>query len=268
MLDGFAPREVQAHESFDIIQSVNKFGTLIAGLIVVVGLWWVDVVPGWWDIQHAGQDIEEIDAERRNSHREARLATFAVDKAQPGSVLFLGSSTIERMPFSFLFPGAPTVNRGVGDEPSSLLHQRLGSSVEEALWPTVAGVVLYAGALDRLREAAPAEVIADRVDAIVADILDLAPLAEVLVLGLLPQRDMTSAESVDLAATNTALQVVAQGRDRVTFLNSNRAPLRTPAGALATAYSVDRLHLNGDGYQVLSEWIRKESPALSALLFP
>jgi lysophospholipase L1-like esterase len=247
---------------------VNKFGTLIAGLIVVAGLWWVDVIPGWWDLQHAGKDIEQIDAERRASHREARLTTFAADKAKPGSVLFLGSSTIERMPYSLLFPGAPTVNRGVGDEASRLLHERLESSVDESIWPTVTGVVIYAGALDRLREAAPAEVIADRVDAIVADVLDLAPQAEVLVLGLLPQRDTGLAEGRDLDATNTALRVIAQNRDRVAFLNSNRAPLRTPAGALATGYSVDRLHLNGDGYQVLSEWIRREGGVLASLLFP
>jgi lysophospholipase L1-like esterase len=247
---------------------VNKFGTLIAGLIVVTGLWWVGVIPGWWDLQHAGKDIEQIDAERRASHRDARLTTFAADKAKPGSVLFLGSSTIERMPYSSLFPGAPTVNRGVGDEASRLLHERLESSVDESIWPTVTGVVIYAGALDRLREAAPAEVIADRVDAIVADVLDLAPQAEVLVLGLLPQRDTGSAEGRDLDATNTALRVIAQNRDRVAFLNSNRAPLRTPAGALATGYSVDRLHLNGDGYQVLSEWIRREGGVLASLLFP
>ena len=268
MLDGFAPREVPLLFSFAIIQTVNKFGTLIAAAIVVIGLWWIDVVPGWWDLKHAGEDIEQIDAERRAKHREARLATFAVDKVKPGSVLFLGSSTIERMPFSFLFPDAPTVNRGVGDEPSRLLHDRLGSSTEEATWPTVAGVVLYAGAIDRLREGASAELIADRVDAILADVLDLAPEAEVLLLGLLPQRDMTPAGAADLTATNAALLAVTQGRDRVTFLDCNRAPLRTPMGALATAYSVDRLHLNGDGYQVLSQWIRKENPALSALLFP
>ena len=268
MRNGFAPREVPRLFPFAIIQSVKKFGTLIAGTIVVIGLWYVDVVPGLWDLQHAGEDIEQIDAERRASHREARLATFAVDKVKPGSVLFLGSSTIERMPYSFLFPGAPTVNRGVGGEPSSLLHERIASATDEDTWKTVAGVVLYAGSLDRIREGAKSGQIADRVDAIVADILDLAPQAEVLMLGLLPQRDTTASEDTDLVDINTALGEVAKGHDRVSFLNSNRAPLRTPVGGLAKAYSVDRLHLNGDGYQVLGEWIRKECPALSALLFP
>ena len=247
---------------------MNKFGTLIAGAIVVIGLWWIDVVPGLWDLQHAGQDVAQIDAEHQARHREARLATFTVDKAKPGSVLFLGSSTIERLPFDYLFPGALAVNRGVGAEPSHFLHERLASSVDDAIWPTITGVVFYAAAIDRLRESAPADVIADRVDAIVADALDLAPKAEVLLLGLLPQREMSATESAHLLATNAALKSLAQARDRVSFLETNRAPLRTPAGTLATAYSVDRLHLNGDGYQVLSGWIRKESPALSAKLFP
>jgi lysophospholipase L1-like esterase len=247
---------------------VNKFGTLIAALLVMIGLWWIDVVPGIWDLKHAGQDIDAMDAARRDAHRQARLTTFAVDTAGPGSVLFLGSSTIERMPFEFLFPGAPAVNRGVGDEESALLHARLSSSVDEDTWETVAGVVLYAGSLDRIREAAPPELIGERVDAIVADLLDLAPKAEVLVLGLLPQRDTTTSESADLAETNRTLESLAAGRDRVSFLNLNREPLRIPSGALAKGYSVDRLHLNKAGYQVLGDWIRKEGGALSALLFP
>lgn len=247
---------------------MRKLGTLTAALIVVLGLWWLNILPGIWDIQHAGEDVNAINAAQRAEHRVARLATFAVDKAPPGAVLFFGSSTIERLPFSFLFPGAPTVNRGVGNEESALLRKRIASAVEPATWPTVAGVVLYAGSLDRIRLNSPPANIAANATAIIRELRSLAPEAEILVLGLLPQRDITAGAIEALAETNQALAAVAQVNAATTFLDLNRAPLRIPSGQLSEAYSVDRFHLNGDGYQVLGQWVRQEGGAIAALLFP
>jgi lysophospholipase L1-like esterase len=247
---------------------VKKIGTLVAGLLLAGGLWYINVVPGLWDIQHAGEDVDAANAERRAFHREARMATFAVDQVPPGAILFFGSSTIERMPLPFLFQGVPAINRGVGEEEAELLRARLASATSEEIWPTVSGVVLYAGSLDRTRLGASPEAVAQRVEGVVDDLVALAPQAEVLVLGLLPQRDTTRGESEDLDELNNAVARICLARGGVGFLNLNRAPLRDPLGQLAMAYSSDRFHLNADGYQVLADWVRREGGELALLLFP
>lgn len=255
--------------------------TLVACLLVALGsafvLWRVDVLPGWWDLTHWGIDVE-VEAERaRVAHRDARLNSFrtqaataqvaafesGVDEQRP-YVVFLGSSTIEYWDLKQTFPGVRAVNRGIGDEPAALLLDRLDVAID---WPTVQGLVVYATSVDFRRLNEPPSEIIGRIKRVLDGVQERAPGRPILVLGLLSERDISATLRQDLTEVNARLKALCEQRD-LTFLPTDRAPLTRPNGTLSPAHSADRLHLNADGYQVLSEWIRKEGGPLVPLLFP
>lgn len=260
---------------------MKKAPIALAGLALATalyGLWRVDVIPGLWDLQHWGEDVASVARAERLAHRAARQEVFAAEveglqaelAADPGlaPVAFFGSSTIERFPTEQLFPDARTLNRGIGDEAAGELRERLDASLPAEAWPRVAGFVLYLGSVDvRRLEAGPRAVVL-RATTILEQLQGLAPGRPTVLLGLLPERGLGADRRAVIEATNAALAELAGAPEwsHVTFLPTDRAPLRTRGGELSEDHSVDRLHLNELGYQVLARWIRLEGGALASLL--
>jgi len=236
-----------------------SLATLCAGLYF---LWRADVLPGIWDVQHWGQDVALQARAERAEHRAARLAEFDAAGQSARSVVFLGSSTIERMPLEALFEGTSMLNRGIGDEPAEQLLARLDRGVD---WGLVDGVVLYAGSVDFRRLGDEPAVTTSRVADVARAIRARAPQVPVLMLGLLSQRDLTVLGRARLEATNAKLHALAEALE-MDYLETDRPPLTGPAGRLDAQYSADRLHLNRLGYQVLGRWIRQNGGALAPLL--
>lgn len=275
-----------------------KARAALAVLMLVVaaayGLWRIDVLPGWWDLTHWGLDVEEVAERARSAHRADRLRVFeqeaaaarmhAFDERAAGGALdtlddratvaFIGSSTIERFDVGAAFPGVRALDRGIGDERAELMAARLDVGMD---WPEVDGVVVYAGSVDFRRVGVGAAATVLRAEKVLDGIAARAPGKPVLVLGLLSQRDLEDDRGGDgppalvgrrsLEAVNLGLEAAAAERG-FGFLPLDRSPLTAPDGTLDEAYAADRLHLNRDGYQVLTEWIRKNGGPLSALLFP
>ena len=258
----------------------------IAALVLVpvlYVLWRVDVLPGLWDLQHWGKSPSEVAQEERAAYRAGRLAQFkdaetlyrinerldrhaALDL--PGPVVFLGSSTLERFDAEAAFPGAWVLNRGIGDETADLLAARLELSLPAEAWSRAGGFVLYVASPDFRRLDVTAEQL-ERRTARVLDILDgLAPGPPRLLLGLLPERNLDSERRAVLEEANARLASLADARPEVTFLPTDRVPLRDAEGQLSATHAEDDLHLNDLGYQVLGRWIRLEGGPVSTLLAP
>jgi lysophospholipase L1-like esterase len=235
---------------------------LVALCAAAYFLWRADVLPGLWDVQHWGQDVDREAEVARDAHREARLLAFDEEVLPESAVVFLGSSTIERMPLDELFPGASVLNRGIGDEPAAELLQRIDRGIE---WSRVSGVALYAGSVDLRRLDAEPNVVARRVATVVQAILERAPERPILLVGLLSQRDLTLLGRRSLADANTELESLAE-QFEIGFLPTDRPPLTGEGGRLDEGHSADRLHLNRLGYQVLGRWIRQNGGPLASLL--
>ncbi len=245
---------------------VTALLVLVLPVVVVVSylLWRADILPGVWDLQHWGRNMELEAATERSTHRDARLAGFRGEDTPPAAIVFLGSSTIERLSIEEQFGAVPGLNRGVGDEPAGQLLERLDVGID---WERVAGVVLYAGSVDLRRLGATPEEVRVRVARLFDALAERAPARPVLLLGLLSERGLTTDGRERLQNTNALLGKLAAERG-ATFLVTDRPPLTARSGRLERDYSADRLHLNTQGYQVLANWIRQDGGPLAPLLTP
>lgn len=236
---------------------------LLALLVAALAGVWFDLLPGGWRLRRMLLDPRAQQLERDARHRAERIADFALEPTPPTAVVFLGSSTIERFDLAAAFPGRPALNRGIGNEALDLLRERWRASVPA----DAAGLVLYLGSVDLRQRLRSAEDFALALRALLRELRARHPTADVVVLGLLPERGMTAESARELAAFNAALELGAREIE-AHFLPTDRAPLRAADGSLSEAFSSDRLHLSDEGYAVLSRWILDSERPIATMLRP
>ena len=177
---------------------------------------------------------------------ERRVEAWRSLGGPQGGVVFLGSSIIEEGPWSQLFPGVETVNRGIGADTTVGVLKRLDDVA--ALNPSK--VFLYIGGNDFARFGEPVDAVAARLQSIVSELRALDDPPEVYVHTLLA-REAQHAETIQ--AFNAALKDGGVGE--ATLLDVY--PLfATPDGAMDPRYSNDRIHLSIGAYQAWADMIR------------
>ncbi len=224
---------------------------LVVAAAAMLALAWHDVLPGGWRLRGYVRPHWEREAAERAVHRAARLAEFAREPVQRGAVVFLGSSTIERLPLDTAFPGVRCVDRGIGNETLPELLARVPSSLP----PEPKAVVVYAGSVDVRWLARPPEEVAKHAEALLDLLAEHAPLASIAWIGVLPDRTQEPGAAARVAALNESLAKLV-GRRGGTFVATNRPPLVDDLGRLDGDHSQDDLHLSERGYDVLAAWLR------------
>ncbi|MEE2939397.1 MAG: GDSL-type esterase/lipase family protein [Planctomycetota bacterium] len=223
-------------------------------------------VPGGWRLRSVFGDPSAAARIERDAHRRDRLEAFAREPATAGGVLFMGSSTVEFFDLGAAFPGATTLNRGIGDEPVAAMARRLDTTLARH---APRAVVLYAASVDARRPTAAAgwrpveELLAD-VQRCASAALRAPSVETVMLLGVLPETSRREPVPERVAALNLGLEGVALALgERVRFLDTRRPPLVDPGdGLLQASMARDRLHLNGAGSAVLAGWLREVMPGL------
>ena len=227
---------------------------LLVGAALVLA--WYDVLPGGWTLRGWVTPHAVRRARAQAEYAEKRLASFAEGNraAPPGSIVWLGSSTIERFPLDALFPGHHHLDRGIGNESAAELLTRLDRSLPDSR-PRL--VVLYAGSIDFRALGRPPEAIARLARGVIARVeARYEPRVPVLVIGILPERDMSAAMVARLRETNAALAAVCADEPTRVFVDTSRPPIVLPDGSLDPSVAADRLHLAEPGYRALADWIR------------
>jgi lysophospholipase L1-like esterase len=218
-----------------------------------------DRVPGAWRVRRWLTRAPDY-----GEHRRERIERFERERSvAPGTVVFVGSSTIERFPLERCFPGRATANRGIGNEPLTDLAARIPSGMPEG---ALGGVVVYAASVDARGPGARADEIALRVERLLDSLAAAVPGVPLCLVAPLPERAIGKTDAERLAQLERELRAVCEGR-QVAFVATHRAPL-LGADGLSEVHSVDRLHLNDAGYDVLARWIVEDGGAVGRALAP
>ena len=175
---------------------------------------------------------------------EAEVAAFDAQPAQPGAVVFIGSSSIRLWDtLAADFPGVPVLNRGFGG--SELRHatqhaRRLLEKHEPRL------VVLYSGDNDLAEGRTPQQVEDDFV-AFVDTVQALPSHPRIAVIAIKPS-PLRAALLPAQRDANARLARVARSRERVDFIDVFTPMLDAGGAARPELFVADRLHLGPAGY--------------------
>ncbi len=234
--------------------------------IALLALAWNDVLPGGYRLRKLVESEGVREARARALHAAARMQAFAIENetAPAGSIVFLGSSTIERFPLAESFPGKPCLNRGIASESALELLRRVPGRLPRA---RPAGIVVYTGAMDWREEGRTTLQVVERVARVLARIAEGAPGVPIALLGILPERDMEPSEVARLSETNGALADLAKSRG-ASFVSTAEAPITSRGGSLSEEVSQDEFHLDAQGYRHLARRILEDGGEVGRRLSP
>ncbi|MCY2960334.1 MAG: GDSL-type esterase/lipase family protein [Planctomycetota bacterium] len=230
----------------------------------VLALAWADVLPGGWWLRGLAEPHAIREARERSLHFAARLREFAHEEpdALRHSVVFLGSSTVERCPLATAFPGCRAVNRGVGWARARELASHVDALLAD---PEPSAIVLYAGGPDRVAAPLAVEDVLGAIEALARAVRERAPRTPVLLLGLLPSTRSLGPEADALLRIDRGIARIAaeNGFEHVDFRGSG---LTGPDGALVESLSTDGLHLTPAGYAIFTQRLRAAPEPFASLL--
>jgi lysophospholipase L1-like esterase len=190
-------------------------------------------------------------------------ATTRAEAPQPGSVLFLGSSTIRLWKLSDSFDGIPTINHGFGGShvaDSIYYFDRLVRSFQ----PKV--IVFYAGDNDIKDGKSPQQVHDD-----VAAFLDLMetmnPSPAFVWLPIKPCESRWHLLPQQRETNELVAKLLLSRSDKITSVVCDVAsPLLGPnAKPNPALYETDKLHLSPEGYAIWNARLRPETERLLSL---
>lgn len=236
----------------------------LAGL-AVLALAWHDVLPGGYRLRsYVASDAARQARENRRHARERWTLFDAENATMPaGAIAFVGSSTIERFPLAACFPAKLCANRGIAFESAAELAQRM----PQTLPASPAGIVLYTGSIDFHEHGAEPHAIVRSLEIAVHRIREHAPGVPIALIGVMPRRDMSTAELERLRTLIAALRSFA-ARSEAAYVDTLRPPLTSSRGDLAEEVSTDRYHLDARGYDQLARWILEDGGEVGQSLAP
>lgn len=172
----------------------------------------------------------------------------------PGSVLFIGSSSIRMWKLAESFPELKVINQGFGgSETSDVLH--FASQVIDPFASKT--VVIYVGDNDIARGKAPEQVAAD-VERLFARVRQHRPGVKMIYLAIKPSISRWQ-YAPQMAHANQLIAKLAEQRSDVVMVDVWTPMLGEDGKPRPELFIEDGLHLNAEGYRL---WVELLSPQL------
>jgi lysophospholipase L1-like esterase len=188
----------------------------------------------------------------QRTQQEHRRLQFAALGAPQDRIVFLGDSISEFGLWEEWCPEASVLNRGIGGETSAQVLARLDTAITSPR-----AVFLLIGTND-LTAAVPEDGIVENVREILDGIERRAPGTPVFLQSVMPRTPDFAGE---IHALNARYRDLAGSRSTVEFVDL-WSLLVDSEETLRKEYTLDRLHLNGEGYRV---WVDTLRPLIAGL---
>lgn len=183
-----------------------------------------------------------------------KIVTKKVEKevqVVPDNYLFLGDSLTDYFDLETYFPGQPVVNSGIA---GNTTDQILASMKTRVYDYNPSKIFLLIGTND-LRDGKTQEAVVQNVEKIIEEIQTNRKQAEIFVESLYPVNGSVS--SAAGVRSNEAIQNINAQLEKyckkknLTYIDMY-SKLQDEQGNLQTQYTVDGLHLNDEGYQIVA----------------
>jgi lysophospholipase L1-like esterase len=183
-----------------------------------------------------------------------RVSQFEALPPSRPTIVMLGDSITDQGMWDEWFPHQSIANRGIGGDVSAQLLARLNSV---PLSDATRHVFLLIGTND-LAQGVPIEQITSNIRALLDQVHQRAPQAQVLIQSVMPRKASYRRRIIELNDQLRQLTIVPY-TDYIDLWPD----LATPEGSLRPEFTVDQLHLNGRGYQAWVAVLQEAIPGLS-----
>ena len=189
-------------------------------------------------------------------HNKVKIETKEVIKPSP-NYLFLGDSITEMYDLEKYFPDDPVVNSGVSGDAT---HDILEDMEKRVYQYNPSKVFLLIGTNDLAQEKSPEEIF-DNIKEMIERIQENRPEAEIYIESVYPVNETLDTEMVgkrkneDIRSLNDLLQNYCQEEDLV-YIDVYEE-LIDANGQLTEEYTKEGLHLNENGYQVVTDILKE-----------
>lgn len=187
-----------------------------------------------------------------------RVERFEMLSEPPKNVdlLLIGDSLIQEYPHDEMFKEVTVLNRGIGGDTTDGVLQRLDPSLGHHSPRTI---VLLIGTNDLGLGKKSVNAITENIAAIANALINKQPKATIHVMSLLPVNETVDAFTVGVR-TNDALDAINARlktlKTRYKFHDVNRF-FKDEHNRLKTTLTRDGLHINVEGYRLLTDYIEK-----------
>lgn len=195
-------------------------------------------------------DVPPPDPARFDKEVASLLEREAGQPPAQGGILFIGSSNIRKWPLKTGFPDLALINHGFGGSQTTdctFFFDKLVTPFHPKL------VVFHAGGNDLSAGRSPEQIAGD-VETFIKKVHTELPDAKVIYVGLFPAPVRWQLMDKYHETTKRITAFIRKDR-KTTFINPEK-PLLSKEGAIRPElYESDRLHLNAQGYEIMTKLI-------------
>ncbi len=221
---------------------------IIIGLIVIFGIVAVFIYKKAYKI-----GMQELLSLFLASGYEMKVKAFKVQNqfVKKGGVVFVGDSITQDYPIHDFFPSLHAYNRGIGGDTTMGLVKRLDESIFD-LEPKM--IVLQIGTNDFGVLSETPEDVAQRIQDMIKAVHERLPKTKILLVSVYPINE-TLGQRQSGNRNNTNINILNQlikETSGVTYVDVHQELLDAD-GRLKVALTYDGLHLNAEGYAVVTD---------------
>lgn len=215
-------------------------------LALLAGMYMVHRFGGWKNIKYriANRGLTKIYEHRKNQFKNM--------PGRDSSIFFLGNSITEQCEWAELLNNPNIVNRGIAGDHCDGVGERLDDL--KKLNPTK--IFLMIGVNDLAFH--PSEVVLEKYKKLIPKILSSFPSAVLFLESVLPVNNLVGPlpmQNEDIETLNKGIKKIAK-KYNLTYLNLHPL-LLDKNGNLDARYTMDGIHLNGEGYLKLKPILEK-----------
>jgi lysophospholipase L1-like esterase len=198
--------------------------------------------------------ISDEEVTTSSPYYAARNDVFSTTTGPPGGAIFIGDSLTDMNEWEEAFPGKNIKNRGIYGDTTQGVLKRLHSVISQE--PEKIFIMI---GINDLAEKTDTGRILKNYQTIITSLNEELPDTEIYIQSLLPNHEelntKASIDNDEIIQINDHLQNLAQEHDAAYI--DLYSDFETENGQLAKNYTVDGVHLNGEGYKVWEEKISK-----------